>query len=120
MIYLIAANEPDLDAKISKRFGHAPYYLILNSETLEFTSIKGPDQDEPSDEFSRFAEAGARGAILGNVGPFAFEKLRGLGWDIYSCTGSTVREAVEKVTGGEVDPLSKPTMKRSVRQGSHR
>ncbi|NQU04451.1 MAG: NifB/NifX family molybdenum-iron cluster-binding protein [Calditrichaeota bacterium] len=118
MIFLIAATLPGIDAKIAKRFGHAPYYLILDSESLDFTVIDGPDENEPSYDFGRFANMNLDGIILGNIGPAAFNNLTNMGMTVYSCHGMSVTEAIKKVRSGEVPALESPTMKRSVRSGS--
>ena len=118
MKLLIAAESAGLDAKIAKRFGHAPCYLILDTGQLDFTVVDGPAEDEPSYDFNRFAGKNIDGVILGNIGPQAFMNLQNLGWSIYSCIGSTVREAVQKVCDKEVDSLTDPTMKVSVHSGS--
>lgn len=117
MNYLIAASAPSLDAKISKRFGHAPFYLILDPVSLDFETIKGPRENDPSYDIRRFAGKGVDRVILGNIGPQAFNSLVGAGWSVYSCIGLSVREAVEKVRDGNVSALKAPTMKRSIQTG---
>lgn len=117
MKYLIAASAPSLDAKIAKRFGHAPYYLLLDPETYDFVAIEGPGSDAPSYRIGRFAGKGVDRVLLGNVGPQAFNSLASAGWSVYSCIGVSVREAVDRVRNGAVPILEAPTMKRSIRSG---
>jgi len=117
--YLIAAAAPNFDAKIAKRFGHAPYYIILDPVTRSFEAIKGVSNKEPSYNIGHFIGKGIGAVILGNVGPNAFRNLIAAGWIVYSCIGLSVKEAVDKVSRGEVASLKTPTMKRSVRPGSN-
>ena len=117
MRYLIAATAPNLEAKIAKRFGHAPYFLVLDPETHRFEAIKGPDEKEPSYGISRFTGKDIERVILGNIGPHAFRDLITAGWEIYACIGMSVKDAVDKVRKGEVAPLRAPTMKHSIRPG---
>lgn len=117
MRYLIAATAPNLEAKIAKRFGHAPFYLILNPETYDFAAIAGPGEDEPSYRIGRFSSKGVERVILGNVGPQAFDNLVSAGWSVYSCIGLSVKEAVDRVRNDVVPVLEAPTMKRSIQSG---
>ncbi|MCF7810766.1 hypothetical protein K9N50_07225 [bacterium] len=118
MTFLIAAASPDLKAKIAKRFGHAPYYLIVDSESLNFTVINGARENEPSFDLSHFMNMGIDAFILGNIGPGAFNNLTKFGLPIYSCHGMIVTEAVKDVQSGKIQALLNPTMNRSVRTGS--
>lgn len=117
MKYLIASSGPDLQAQIAKRFGHAEYFIVLDSETMEYRSLPGVGHDEPAHGIGRFRSQGVERVILGNIGPEAFQDLKQAGWTPYLCRKMTVREAVEKVESGEVSPLESPTAKRSIHSG---
>ncbi|MDP8206901.1 MAG: NifB/NifX family molybdenum-iron cluster-binding protein [Candidatus Electryonea clarkiae] len=119
MKYLIAASAADSDAKIAKRFGHAEYYLTVDSEIMEFTVSPGFGEDQPFHGANRFTGSGIQRVIVGNVGPSAFRDLINAGLSVYSCHGITVLEAVKKVHSGLVAPLEAPTMRRSVHEGGH-
>lgn len=115
--YMIAASAPQLDAKVAKRFGHAGYYLVIDPETMEFETVADSVEGQPSQSIHRFESKGVSGIIVGNIGPNAFDKVRGMGWEVYSCIGMIIRDAVEKVHKGEIKPLEAPTMKVSVHEG---
>jgi len=115
--YLVAASAPDMDAKIAKRFGHAEYHLIVDPETLEFESATGSGEDQPSQGVYRFRDKGINKVIVGNIGPGAYNQVKAVGLEIFSCIGMTVRDAVDKVHKGEVRPLDAPTMKVSIHEG---
>ena len=117
MKYLVAASAANLDAKISKRFGHASYFLIVDPETFEFEVKTGVDENEPSRGIERSFNQDIKTVIVGNIGPGAFANMSNTGWQIYSCIGLTVREAVEKVRDGLVSALTASTMKRSIHNG---
>ncbi len=117
MKYLVAATAADLDAKISKRFGHAGYFLIIEQETLDFTTISGIGEESSFHGIGNLAAQGIERVIVGNVGPAVFNDMINAGWSVYSCHNLTVREAVEQVHSGLISPLNAPTMKRSVREG---
>ena len=117
MKYLVAASGVSLDAKISKRFGHASFYLVVDPDTFEFETKTGARETEPSHGIGRFLDYDIKAVIVGNIGPGAFQDVSNAGWSVYSCLGLTVREAVEKVRNGLVPALTAPTMKRSIHAG---
>ena len=73
MRVLIAAQGPTLDDQVAKRFVHAPYYLILDSDTLEVQVLHNAGHDESHAIIPRAARKGVAVAITGNIGPQAFE-----------------------------------------------
>ena len=117
MKYLAAATDPNLDAVMFKRFGHAPYWLVIDSETMRFTVIEGEGEDHPRHGLDRILGLGVKRAIVGNIGPHAFGDLKTMGIAIFSCHRLTVREALEKVERGDIAELTEPTMKVSVHEG---
>jgi len=120
MDYLIAADGPDLEAKVSKRFGHAPVLLRVNPETGEFHPVHGTLEELPNHGVRRFEPSEVEAVITGNIGPHAFEDVRDMGWKVYVVRGVTVREAIRRVRSGEVQPAEKPSMKHSIHEGQHR
>ena len=117
MRYLISAAGADLNAKVDKRFGHPAYHLLVDGETMEFEVYPGPGDNSPFQKAKRFLDFGIAGVIAGNVGPNAFRELNAQGIKVYICRGMTVREAVELVSSGWIEPATKSTMKVSVRGG---
>jgi len=115
--YLAAASGADLDAKISKRFGHAAYFLVIDPETMEFTVIPGVGDESPVHGIGHFTTRDIQCVLVGNIGPSLFSDLVSAGMKVYSFHGITVREAVVKVHSGLVSPLDEPTMKRSIHEG---
>jgi predicted Fe-Mo cluster-binding NifX family protein len=117
MRYLVVATAGDLDAKVHKRFGHADVFLVVDSETLEFTVMKGVGHEEPHHGIGRFDGKGINRVIVGNIGPEAFKDVRAVGWEVFLCRNMTVREAIKKVHSGELSPLEAATMKQSIHEG---
>lgn len=114
MKYLVAAENDSLDARISRRFGHAPFYLLIDSDSYEFETIKGNAEHNHSKAFMPLLSREIHGVISGNIGPGVFDKLKTANQLVYPCIGLSVLEAVEKVKNGELQPLTSPTMKRSI------
>lgn len=117
MPYLVAADGPDLEARVSRRFGHAAHHLLVSAQADEAVVLDGGVHESPRHGLDRFRDEDVEGVVAGNVGPHAFEDIRERGWQVYIVRGVSVREAVQAVVQGEVDPAGGPTMKRSV--GDH-
>lgn len=112
--YLVAASGDNPDAKISGRFGHAKYFLLVDPKTMDYESVPGVSPEREKPDMARFAQKGAEKVLVGNIGPSAFEELRSLGLQPYLCRGMTVREAVSRVEAGEKKPMEGPTLKQSL------
>jgi predicted Fe-Mo cluster-binding NifX family protein len=117
MKYLVAATAADLGAQVHKRFGHADAFLVVDPETLEYTTFPGVGHEEPHHGIGRFRKEDIGRVIVGNIGPGAFEDVQEAGWEVYVCRSMSVREAIERVHSGEIPPVQGPTMKHSVREG---
>ena len=119
MKILFATEGENLESKIAKRFGHAPYYLIYDSETRELNVSGNKGHSDDHAELIDLVDNGVEVFILGNIGPHAFEVLNRKGAKMYLARGEIAREALEKFLNGELKPLEKPTLKRSIENHSH-
>jgi len=111
--YLVASSGDTLESKISGRFGHSPYYLIVDPGTMEFDVLPGVDSDEYQ-HVGRFVKSGISKVIVGNIGPSAYSEIISFGCSVYLCRKMTVREAVKKVADGEISPIGEPTLADSI------
>jgi len=114
MKVLVATDGKDLDAKVSKRFGHAERFLLVDADTWEFEIIEGVGEEAEAHGSARMAALRINRVATGNIGPHAFAQLTGRGIDVHICRRVTARKAVERIARGECQPASEPTMKRSV------
>jgi predicted Fe-Mo cluster-binding NifX family protein len=115
--YLIASSGSTLDSKISGRFGHAKYYIIVNPKTMEYEVFPGVDKDDRRFDIGKIINQETQHALVGNIGPASFDELKWLGVHIYLCRNMKTREAIEKVYNNEVDPLESPTLEESIFSG---
>lgn len=117
MKYLIATDGPELTAKLAKRFGHAAYFTIYDTQTGESKSFPGVGHDEPSHGLGRFENQGIERVLLGNVGPGAFADIKSLGWQCYLARKMNAEQAIEATESGEIKVLTEPTTKKSIHSG---
>jgi predicted Fe-Mo cluster-binding NifX family protein len=102
----VSAVGPGLDSDVDPRFGRCAYFIIVDSETMEWEGLENRDAAMPSGAgigAARFvAQKGARAVITGVVGPKASQTLSAAGIQVYTVAGGPVREAVEAFRSGSL------------------
>jgi predicted Fe-Mo cluster-binding NifX family protein len=111
--YLVASSGDTLDSKVSRRFGHSAFFLIVNPDTMEFKAAPGVG-DEESQPVGNLLYTGINKVIVGNIGPSAFDEIISSGSTVYLCRNMSVSEAMKKVKSGDVPVLKEPTLKDSI------
>jgi predicted Fe-Mo cluster-binding NifX family protein len=112
--YLIASSGDTLDSKVSGRFGHSAYFLIIDPQTMEFKIFPGIGKEQYMQGIGKFINLGIKKVITGNIGPSAYSEVVSSGCTVYLCRNMPVREAVKKVENGDVPALNEPTLKESI------
>jgi predicted Fe-Mo cluster-binding NifX family protein len=97
-----------LDEIVSEHFGRAPYYAIVDSESMECEFIGNNSEHyggvgKPPDII---ASAGAKAVLASGMGPRAMNMLAEKGVKAYCNVAGTVRESVEAFNRGELAPAS--------------
>ncbi|MFP4622337.1 MAG: NifB/NifX family molybdenum-iron cluster-binding protein [Bacteroidales bacterium] len=112
--YLVSSAGDQLDSKISGRFGHAKYFIVIDPQTLDYEVYPGVEPDQEKPDIGTFMKRGISKVIVGNIGPSAFNEVTGYGLKVYLCRKMTVREATNKVYNNEISPMQEPTLKESL------
>ena len=111
----VTAVSGSLDAQIDPRFGRCPYFLIVDSETMEFEAVSniaaGSMSGAGIQAAQTVASKGARMVLTGNVGPNAFQALSAAGIKVVTGAIGIVEEVVEKYKRGELKETSSPTVR---------
>jgi len=109
----VSADAPSLDAQIEPRFGRAPYFVFVDTNTMDAEIVENPFITQMSGVGIQTAqlvvEKGVQAVITGNVGPKAFQGLSAAGIQIITRSGGTVREAVEEFKQGKLTPTPSAT-----------
>jgi predicted Fe-Mo cluster-binding NifX family protein len=105
---------PDLDAAIDPRFGRGAYFLVVDTDTLEWQSHPNPGLNASGGAGSIAAQfvsnQKAEVVISGDFGPNAYNALQAAGIDMVLFGASrTGREAVEHFKAGQLEHVSSPT-----------
>jgi predicted Fe-Mo cluster-binding NifX family protein len=120
MKVLIAIQGTTLDSMVATRFGHAPYYLKVDLDSMQIQLIDNPEHhDETHAIIPQMAENGVKLFITGNMGPHAFELTKSLNLQVALARQMSARVALETLQRGELKILTAPTLKRSVHDHAH-
>ena len=111
----VSAAANSLDAPMDPRFGRCPYFVIVDSETMQFEAVpnmaSGAMGGAGIQAAQTIAGRGVKVLITGNVGPNAFQALSAAGIKIVTGAFGTVREVVEKYKRGELKETGAPTVR---------
>jgi predicted Fe-Mo cluster-binding NifX family protein len=110
----VSAIGNTIDAEVDPRFGRCAYFIIVESETMNFEAV-------PNAAAGAMGGAGIQAAqtiaskdvavlITGNVGPNAFQTLSAAGIEVIVGASGTVRNAVQKYKNGELSKTGAPTV----------
>jgi predicted Fe-Mo cluster-binding NifX family protein len=110
----VSAVASSLDAQMDPRFGRCPYFVIVDSENMQFKAIpnlaSGAMGGAGIQAAQTIASEGAKVLITGNVGPNAFQALAAAGIKIVTGASGSVREVIERYKRGELKETGAPTV----------
>ena len=110
----VSAMGTDLDAQVDPRFGRCQYFIIVDSDTLEFEAIENPNMGAMGgagiQSGQLMADRGVQVVLTGNVGPNAFQTLSAAGLQIITGVTGTVKEAIQRFNSGQLQPVGGATV----------
>lgn len=78
----VSATSGGLDAVIDSRFGRCPYFVVVDTDTMQFEDVPNTSQYSPSgagiQAAQTIASRGVRAVLTGNVGPNAVRRCQPL------------------------------------------
>ena len=105
MRIVFSAVSGGLDAQVDPRFGRCPYFVIVESDTMDVETISNTSQFTQSGAGIRAAQTvtntGAKIVLTGNVGPNAYQAVSTAGVQMITGVSGTVREVVEMFKNGQ-------------------
>jgi predicted Fe-Mo cluster-binding NifX family protein len=100
----VTTSGDDLDSEVDPRFKRSAYFMLVDSDTMEFEAVRNEGMDSPGGAGMQAARTvsglGAEVVITGNVGPNAFSALSAAGIRILTGASGSVRRAVESYGEG--------------------
>jgi predicted Fe-Mo cluster-binding NifX family protein len=110
----ITSQNGSLDGEIDARFGRAAYFLIVNTDNLEYESIQNPYAQAGGGagiQAAQFiANKQAEAVLTGNIGPNAFQVLKESGIGVVTGVSGIVKTAVVRYNKGEFKESERPTV----------
>lgn len=110
----ITASEPNLTSSVDPRFGRSPYFILLDTDTMEFDSIENPNIASSSgagiQSAQLIANKGAKALLTGSCGPNAYQTLNAAGVEVFIGVSGTVKQAAQKYKDGQLQSASEPNV----------
>jgi len=113
----VTSEGGNLDSKVDPRFGRCQYFIVVDTDSLEFEAVGNPNIESMGGAGIQSAQLVSskqvKAVVTGNVGPNAFQTLQAAGIEIFTGASGTVKEVIEKYKKGEFKAVSGPSV------GSH-
>ena len=100
----VTATGPSLDDQVEARFGRTPYYLFVETETMEYEAVQNPNVTAGGgagiQSAQLMADRGVQSVLTGNCGPNAFQVFGAAGIQVIVGVTGNARQAVEQFKAG--------------------
>ena len=101
----VTSQGRELDPPVDPRFGRAKYFLVVDTETGDFSATDNSQnlnaaQGAGIQAGKNVVDLGVEAVITGHVGPKAFATLQAGGMQVYTGATGTAAEAVEQFKAG--------------------
>ena len=110
----ITSQGNDLESEMDQRFGRCQYFILVDSETMEFSAIENKAAMERGGAGPQAAKAildmGAEALVTGNIGPNAYMALFASGIKGFVGASGTVKNALEQDKKGRLQEAKEPTV----------
>jgi len=111
----VTSTAKTLDSQVDQRFGRAAYFVIIDTETMDFRVIENESVTAAGGAGISSAkvviDSGAEAVLTGNCGPNAERALSAAGVKLYTGVTGTVGEAVELFKGGKLAAAAGPNVR---------
>ena len=109
----VSASGQDLSSQVDPRFGRAPYFLVVDAETMEFQVVDnretmGFSHGAGPQAVQKIVDYQPKALLTGNCGPNAFRALQAAGIEVVMNVTGTVKEAIQRYRAGELKAAGTP------------
>jgi predicted Fe-Mo cluster-binding NifX family protein/NAD-dependent dihydropyrimidine dehydrogenase PreA subunit len=110
----VTSTGPSLDDNVEARFGRCPYFLIIDTETMQYEAIENPNialgGGAGIQSAQLMSEKGVTTVLTGNCGPNAFNVFGQAGIQVIIGVSGVVRNAIEQFKAGAFSSASGPSV----------
>jgi predicted Fe-Mo cluster-binding NifX family protein len=110
----ITSQGNNLDSTVDPRFGRCQYFIVVDSDSLEFEAIENPNVDSTGgagiQSGQLIAQKQVQEVLTGNVGPNAYQTLNAAGIKVITGIAGKVREVIESYKKGEFKSTGGPSV----------
>jgi len=102
----ISSTGDNLESNVDMRFGRCRYFILIDSESMEFKALSNESIMESGGAGIKAAETIANQnvniVLTGNIGPNAYSTLKAAGIKIFTGAEGTIKEAMNKYKNNEL------------------
>lgn len=110
----VTSQGSTLGSNVDPRFGRCQYFIIVDTDNLEFEAIENPNIAGAGgagiQSGQLVSSKGVKAVLTGNVGPNAFQTLQAAKIDVITGVSGSVKEAIEKYKKGGLKPTQGPSV----------
>ena len=110
----ITSTGPTLDDNVEARFGRCAYFLIVDTDTMQFETVENPNialgGGAGIQSAQLMSEKGVTAVLTGNCGPNAFNVFGQAGIRVIVGVSGHARNAVEQFKAGVFSSASRPNV----------
>lgn len=110
----VTATGPALNDTVEVRFGRCAYFLIIDTDTMQFEAMENPNLalggGAGIQSAQLMSEKGVKTVLTGNCGPNAFNVFGQAGIQVIVGVSGPVRHAVEQFKAGALSSASSPNV----------
>jgi predicted Fe-Mo cluster-binding NifX family protein/NAD-dependent dihydropyrimidine dehydrogenase PreA subunit len=110
----VTAKGKALDDQVDPRFGRCPYFLVVDTDTMDFEAIENSNAalggGAGIQSGQLMAEHDVKCVLTGNCGPNAFQTLGAADIQVIVGVSGIVRQAVEQFKSGALSSTSDPNV----------
>lgn len=102
-------SDEGLESQVNEHFGSAPLFLLVDTETRSCQPIHNNNSHHAHGMCQPVAALGGHevdGVVVGGIGMGALMKLRSAGIEVYLSRLPTVKETVEAMAEGRLQPVA--------------
>ncbi len=108
------ATGTTLGDELEPRFGRAPYFLLVDTETRAVEAVPNPGRNARGgagiQSAQLVADRGAGAVLTGNCGPNAFRTLQAAGIEVIVGLSGVVGDLLESFLAGELEGTGAPNV----------